>query len=323
LNGPSSPASAQAVTVNLAEEHLDNSCAGLFAHSISMCGPINAFFCHLHQDFIHPARINHHIRNYHANTLPAGNYHVDNFMDHLKVVYPGISDAHTSGSKNRMTRHFTISTTIPFLPEPSLYVFCPSPSCPALFKQVATGIPKRYKNHVMRSPDCRAVLDLKSRPSGAHWRAVEHAVKYAQVTSPSSDSRWVFALPDGWAPPPTATDPSSQPSSPIQASEPLKSPETATDPPQLYQPYITELGWDKAFPAQHIAAFKSLLKMPATEAKDADTDETALERGLCEIQDFLYTYLQSANQFVESRCAIVRQSITRGYVHSWYSLIIF
>jgi hypothetical protein len=87
--------------------------------------------------------------------------------------------------------------------------------------------------------------------------------------------------------------------------------------PQVYQPYITELGWDEAFPAQHLAAFKSLLMMPAQEDEGANTDEMALQRGLSEIYDFLFIYLQSANQFVESRCAIVRQSITRGYIHSW------
>ena len=60
------------------------------------------------------------------------------------------------------------------------------------------------------------------------------------------------------------------------------------------------VGCDKAFPAQHIAGFKSLLKMNIAD-------------DLTEVQDFLYGYLEGANQFVESRCSIFGQSITKGY----------
>ena len=71
------------------------------------------------------------------------------------------------------------------------------------------------------------------------------------------------------------------------------------------------VGCDKAFPAQHIAAFKSLLKMNIAE--DASVEEAALADDLTEVQDFLYGYLEGANQFVESQCNIVGQSITKGH----------
>lgn len=295
--------------INLREEDLDNSCAGLSAYSISMCKSLNTFFCHRHMEFVSLSGISQHIRRRtgHGNTFPAGNNHVADFLKHLKSAYPSASDPPAGV---RATRNVKISAPITFLPQPSRYALCPSPSCSAAFKWSTTSVNNHYRSHFTKSPACLTALTYKYRPSGktvgaADWKAVDYNLKYAQVTGKYTDLQMVFCLPDEWTPSTgTATDAPAQPLS-THCTETKHS-----DPIQLYQPYVEELGWDKALPAELIDTFKSLLKMPVED--DCSQEEADLHRGLSEIHEFLYTYLQSANEFVESRCIIVRQSFTKG-----------
>jgi hypothetical protein len=292
-------------------EDMDNSCAGLHAHSISKFDPMDAFFCHLHNDFIPFEALKQHIRIRHANTLPYRPGHVASFFTHLNTFYPRVAECKPVA---RSTTHFSIPGPISFLPAPNLYGFCPSESCAAVFKWGSTvpGVNKAYAQHVSNSPECKASLSFKSKHrrdvnGKIDWKAVDITLKYAQVTGTYGGARCVFYLPNDWTPPLTGIGPSQ--SSLSKETKP-SSEKSGSTGESKHQPYITELGWDKAFPPQHILAFKSLLKMPLGE--DPSAEEVALERGVSEIRDLLYDYLESANRFVEGRCVMVRQAITKG-----------
>ena len=291
---------------SLGEEHMDNTCAGLVAHSISMYKPMNAFFCHLHTEFITPSKIKKHIRTHHGKTLPCGNNIVSNFLNHLELLYPSISDTGKSPLPNG--REFLISTPVPFLPDPALFGLCPSTSCSSVFKWDTAepgNVSKAYQVHMKASQSCRNAQFLRNVDGATNEQEeFQPTLRFAQLAGKGTYCRWVFYLPVDWKPLSSSIlCPSTS------ATKQTKSLEAAI-PTAVFQPYIIQLGWDKAFPPQHIAAFKSLLKMNIGE--DASVEEVALAHGLSEVQNFLYVYLESANQFVESRCSIVRQSITKG-----------
>ena len=100
----------------------------------------------------------------------------------------------------------------------------------------------------------------KYRPSAkavdtADWKAVDHNLKYAQVTGTYTDLQMAFCLPDDWTPPTgTATDVSAQPLSTGCAET------KCSDPTQVYQPYVQELGWDKALHCETQSVGKLHLK---------------------------------------------------------------
>jgi hypothetical protein len=291
---------------SLEEEHMNNTCAGLVAHSISTYKPMNAFFCHLHTEFITPFKIKKHIRTHHGKTLPCGNNIVGNFLNHLEYLYPSISDTGNSPLPNG--REFLISTLIAFLPDPALFALCPSTSCSSVFKWNTAepgDLSKAYRVHMKASQSCRTTQSLRNLDGATNEKEeFQPTLRFAQLAGKGTHCRWVFYLPEDWKPLSFSI-----PCPSTLAIKKTKSMEAGI-PPAVSQPYIIQLGWDKAFLPQHIAAFKSLLKMNIGE--DASVEEIALAHGLSEVQNFLYVYLESANQFVESRCSIVRQSITKG-----------
>lgn len=300
------PAPVEGLT--LSEKDMDKRCAGLNAHHISMFPPMDAFFCHRHKVFVLPSSIKSHIIKLHTKTLPSGNTVRQNFFMHLQQLYPAISDR-TSPSKSK--RHFLISQPISFLPDPARFVFCPSVSCPSVFEwnTVAPGtLSISYQYHMRDSASCEAAQTFMEV---GNKKLVKQTLRYAQLSGRGASVRWVFYLPDDWAP--LSASPAAPPADhPLRTSRKTKLPEElhSTDL-TLCQPYVAQLGWDKAFPVQYIIAFKALLKMPI--ASDASAEELALQDGISDIRNFLYGYLESANKYVEGQCRIVRESITKRY----------
>jgi len=294
--------------LTLSEKDMDKRCAGLRAHGISMFPPMKAFFCHKHKEFVLPSMIKPHIRNRHTKTLPCGNNVQENFLAHLQQLYPEISDSPLSTSK----RHFSISKQISFLPDPTRLAFCPSETCSSVFewdKVAPRTVSQGFRAHIRKSPSCKAAQSIFIDTGNEKFP--QPTIRYAQIAGKSANIQWVFYLPDDWVPP------TSPPSIPLDRPLPIDGkPKCSMDSElhrtdlELCQPYVVELGWDKAFPPQYIMVFKTLLKIFV--ASDASAEEIALQHGLSAIWDFLYGYLESANKFVEGRCRTFRETITKG-----------
>jgi hypothetical protein len=84
------------------------------------------------------------------------------------------------------------------------------------------------------------------------------------------------------------------------------------------QNYAAQLGWDVVFKSRtgdKVGLWKQLMTpFEEEEGKEEEgssgQEQEVLERGLLEVREFLYDYLDSANIYVKSCCEIFRRQLT-------------
>ena len=308
---PLTPSSAG---ILLVAGDLDGSCAGLRAHSMYLCQPVQAIYCQTHMALIPYPFIGRHILTCHQHTFQlqrSGSPFLD-FMGHLLHSFSvSSSQAHSSTVKEDDSwEPLLILQPLPFLRSPGYYVLSPSTSCRHAFEtQPGSDARKciQWRKHIRQHPSCQLALGYDpsdATPNDIAWNKLPLLqVRYGQIacTMTTGKRRFLF-LPEEWQPSaPLVVSPS------IALADLLALPKPDKLPPSRFpinQIYISQLGWDTALPHDVIDAYVALLYMAPQQSTK---EEMALDRGLSEINTFL---LQTTNSFLGEACIHVRQIVT-------------
>ena len=296
--------------VNEAEfDELDFSCVVLSALGMCIYKPLSLILCAKCKLLLDLKGLRTHAECTHKGALPSTRRGEINkyelLIAHLEDEF-GIPK--TFLPPPRLVAH----RPIPLLKTPQPYLLCPNPKCSTGWGNSAA--PKRAKrnlrNHLEASNTCNSTEAATPLLAGA--------TSYLQVAYPGKiggNKRIAIQCPNGWTPHRRPFE--------DNAAHPVADPDQEVETPVklldiVDQSYAENLGWSNLFKTSKgdmIEKWRMLLIPFDNDEGGYDTKEQhkktqVLERGISNVHQFLYEYLESANTSVNSFSEIFRAQIT-------------